>query len=42
MAEWLESEIQNLVIAVGHRSNPEPSRIFANSMLISIFSYCTF
>ena len=30
-------ETQNVLIAVGRRSNPRPSRIFANSKLISIF-----
>ena len=37
MAEWLEHETQNLLIAVGRRSNPRPSRSFANSKVISIF-----
>ena len=36
-AEWLVRETQNLLIAAGRRSNPRPSRIFANSMLILIF-----
>ena len=30
-------ETQILLIAVGRRSNPRPSRIFATSRLISIF-----
>ena len=37
MAEWLVRETQNLVIALGRRSNPRTSRIFANSRSISIF-----
>ena len=37
MAEWLVCETQNLLIAVGRRSNPIPSQIFANSRLIPIF-----
>ena len=36
MTEWLVDEIQTLLIAVGRRSNPGPSRVFANSRLISI------
>ena len=35
-------ETQNILIAVGGRSKPRPSRVFANSMLISVFSYCIF
>ena len=42
MAEWLVRGIQNLLIAVGGRSNPRPSRICANSRFISIFSCCMF
>ena len=42
MAEWLVRETQNLLIAVGRISNPRHSLIFANSSLISVFSYCTF
>ena len=36
------SDTQNVLIAVGGRSIRIPSRIFANSRLISVFSYCTF
>ena len=37
MAEWLVIETQNLLIAVGHRSNPRPIRISANSRLSFFF-----
>ena len=37
MAEWLERETENLLIAVGRRSNSRPSRIFDNSRLLSFF-----
>ena len=37
MAEWLVRETQILLIAVGRRSNPRPSRISANSRLIFNF-----
>ena len=30
-------EARSLLIAVAHRSNPKPSRIFANSKLFSVF-----
>ena len=41
MTEWLERETLFLLIAVGRRSNPRHSRVFADSTLIS-FSYCFF
>ena len=34
---WLMRETQYLMVSIVHRSNPRPSRIFANSRLISIF-----
>ena len=37
MAEWLERETENLLIAVGRRSNSRPSRIFDNSRLLFFF-----
>ena len=37
MVEWLVRDTQNLLIAVGRRSNPRLSRIFANSKFFSIF-----
>ena len=42
MAEWLVRETQNLLSAIGRRSNLIPSRVFASSILISVFSYCFF
>ena len=42
MAEWLVRETQNLLTAVGRRSNPRPSRICANSRFVSMFSYGIF
>ena len=37
MAEWLDREFQNLLIAVGRTSSPRSSRIFANLRLVSVF-----
>ena len=37
MAESLVCETQNLLLAVGCRWNPGPSRIFSNARLISFF-----
>ena len=42
MAECLVRETQNLLITVGRRSNPRPSRICANSRVVSIFCYGIF
>ena len=42
MAGWFVRETENLLIAVGRRSNPRPSWIFVSSRLISSFSFCTF
>ena len=39
MAGWFVRETENRLIAVGRRSNPRPSRVFANSRLISNFSF---
>ena len=42
LAAWIVRETQNLLIAVCRRPNNRPSRLFANSGLISFFFLVAF